>query len=400
MADSVRYAGRCWDGRCLEVRVKNGTIDEVNEVPEDASLPWLLPPLVDVQHNGALGVFLHRLAELGPEPLHHIARLQRRHGVGRCWLTTVSNPVTVLERMYEVIRDELAADRSLDTLYPGMFHEGIFMSPEDGWRGAHPRKYISPPDYALFERFDKASGGRIRLVNVAPEQPGGLDFIEQAVAAGKQVTLGHCCPDSETIGKAIDRGARWVTHFGNGAAPQMHRFLNPFWSYLSRQELSLMVICDGVHVPPEVMRTAFLTKSPDQIVPVSDASGFSGYPPGRYEGNDQAFEVSADGKLQLADSELLMGAWFQQDRCVEVLVDQLGMTLPEAWRQCSEVPAAAFGIDLPELVPGAEASFVLAHWDDGLVLDQSVQLGEPYLETPIRPTDASHDKLYGPGASR
>ncbi len=82
----------------------------------------------------------------------------------------------------------------------------------------------------------------------------------------------------------------------------------------------------------------------------------------------------------------MMGAWFQQDRCVEFLVESVGLTLADAWRQCSEIPAAMMGLKLPKLAPGEEASFVLAHWDKGLVLDQAVHFGQPVLEAPIRPS--------------
>ena len=104
------------------------------------------------------------------------------------------------------------------------------------------------------------------------------------------------------------------------------------------------------------------------------------------------FQVS---QVHFAGSELLAGAWFQQDRSVEWLVQTQGLSLREAWRQASEVPAGILGEDLPRLEVGQEASFVLATWDDGLIIHQSVHSGRPYLAPPIRTTDCETGEETG-----
>ena len=390
MSELASYAGRLADGTAVTLAVRDGRIEARTPLADCADLPWLLPPLVDVQQNGALGINFHALGEPGnEEAIYRIAHFLRCHGVGRCWLTIPSAPLLDVHRAYRTIGSVLDRDADLAALFCGIFHEGIFISPREGWRGAHPPHCILPPDYEMIRRFDEACGGRIRLVNAAPEEPGGLEFVSRAVADGKRVTLGHCCPDAATIGEAIARGARWVTHFGNGAATMIHRFRNPFWSYLERAELGCMVIADGFHLPPEVIRTALLCKGRAGCLPVSDASGYSGCPPGHYQhANYHDFVIEPSGLLHLAGSETLMGAWFQLDRGVEFFVQQLGYSLPEAWLQCSAVVAQAMGIGLPALAVGEEASFVVARWaGDGLQLVQSVHRGAPLLRRPLGTRD-------------
>lgn len=95
---------------------------------------------------------------------------------------------------------------------------------------------------------------------------------------------------------------------------------------------------------------------------------------------------------------MLAGAWFQLDRGVEFLVRNVGLSLPEAWRLCSEVPARLSGLTLPTFDPGQEASFVLARMDDeGLLLEQCVHHGEPYLDRPIRPVETVVEAVCGAG---
>ncbi len=386
MCQPSRYEGRLPNGTAVAVTVVGDRIGTVEAFPAASPLPYLLPVLVDLQQNGAFGTYYHQLAERGPERLREIVDLLRRHGVGRVQLTVPTYEFTKTVANYRLLDQLLNSDPDLATLYFGFFHEGNFMSPQDGWRGAHMQCWIEPPDYDRFRLLDEASGGRIRTVNVAPEEPGGLDFVERAAAAEKVVGLGHCCPDAATVAEAVARGARWVTHFGNGAATQIHRFRNPFWSFLAHPELTLSVICDGFHLPPDVVKAAMACRPVGGCVPISDASPYSGCAAGHYdEYGGHPFEIEPNGFIHLAGSELLHGAWFQQDRCVEWLVQNLGLSLPEAWLRCSEHPAAAAGLALPRPEPGQEASFVLAHWDSGLVIDQAVHCGRDYGS--CRPTD-------------
>lgn len=382
------YEGRCPGGGALRLNVSGGAIVSVESRPDDERLPWLLPVLVDLQHNGALGHFFTFMEEPDLEIMPAIMNHIRRHGVGRVRLTLITVEPARLEKTLRLLDRFLSADPDAAALFFEFFQEGLFISPADGWRGAHLPGAVINPDYDLFLKLDEASGGRIKAVNVAPEQPGGLDFISRAVADGRTVCLGHACPDTPAIREAAARGASVVTHFGNGSAPMIHRFKNPFWGFLDTPGLRLGLICDGCHLPPEVVGTAYRCKGADGCLPVSDSGGDAGKPPGIYrDGEGRAFEITSERRIVLAGSELMIGAWFQQDRCVEFLVEQLKLDLVEAWRRCSEVPAAAAGIRLPRPEAGEEASFVLARWQDGLVIEQAVHRGVPALKGPSRPSD-------------
>lgn len=364
----------------MEVEVRGTRIHRMRSLPgseHNAMLPYLLPVLVDLQHNGALGAYYGEVPRQGVQKLREIASFLRRRGVGRCLLTLVTQERTELDLVANFLGETLDADPDLERLFFGIFHEGVFVSPRDGWRGAHAPAWIERPDWNRLRELDDRTRGRIRLVNVAPEEPGGLKFIAQAVSAGKKVALGHCCPSDEVVDAAISCGASMVTHFGNGAASQIHRFENPFWTFLDRDELTLGVICDGFHLPGSVVRTAMKCKGRGKCLPVSDASGCSGLPAGTYDiVGGRRIKITPSGRVHMAaDPEILAGGWFQQDRSVEFLVRQAGFTFLEAWDQCSIIPAQALGIDLPKLAEGEEASFVLARWEEGLVIEQSVHGG-------------------------
>lgn len=364
----------------MEVEVRGSSIHRIRNLPIEARterLPYFLPVLVDLQHNGALGAYYGDIPRLGLAKLQEIAAFLRRNGVGRCLLTLVTQERSELDRVADYLGKFLDADPDLARLFFGIFHEGVFVSPREGWRGAHAPAWIERPDWSRLRELDDRTGGRIRLVNVAPEEPGGLKFIEQAVAAGKMVALGHCCPSDEVVDAAINSGASMVTHFGNGAASQIHRFENPFWTFLDREELTLGLICDGFHLPGSIVRTAMKCKGRAKCLPVSDASGCSGLASGAYDiVGGRSVRITPSGRVHLAtDAEILAGGWFQQNRSVEFLVREAGFTFLEAWDQCSRVPAKAVGLVLPEIAEGEEASFVLAQWNDEVVIEQAVHGG-------------------------
>ena len=372
---AVRYSGTLLQGGAVEFEVEKGIITSVTPVKDSPSLPWIMPVLVDLQQNGAMGYSFSTLKN--PEQLREITTALYRHGVGRVQATTVSVPVETLLDSLKIIKEECDRDPLLNKVIFGLFHEGIFMSFENGWRGDHDLECIKEPDWDLFRKIDDASGNRFITVNVGPEVPGAMEFISQAAAAGKKVSIGHCNPTAEQIREAADRGADRVTHFANGANPTIHRFKNPFWELLNNPKLKLGLICDGFHLPPEVVSVAMKIKGRENCLVVSDASGFSGLKPGIYGNGKRVLEPN--GFLHVIGQDILAGSSCQQNTCVNFLMKNLGFSLLQAWRQCSLIPAASVGLKLPEIKVGEEASFVIVNEKNNeAVIDRTVIMGTEY----------------------
>ena len=372
---AVRYAGTLLQGGAVEFEVENGVITSVAPIKDSPALPWIMPVLVDLQQNGAMGYSFSNLKS--PEELRAITETLYRHGVGRVQATTVSVPVETLTASMQLLARECDNDPVLNKVIFGLFHEGIFMSFEEGWRGDHDLECIKKPDWDLFRKIDDASGNRFVTINTAPEVPGAMEFISQAVAAGKKISLGHCNPTTDEIREAVERGADRVTHFANGASPLVHRFKNPFWEFLNNYNLKLGLICDGFHLPPETVSVALKIKEPEKCLPVSDASSYSGLQPGIY-GNGKR-QLEANGYLHVIGKDILAGSSCQQNTCVNFLMQKLGFSFPKAWRQCSLIPARSVGLTLPEIKVGDEASFVICREENKTaVIDRTVIMGTEY----------------------
>ena len=371
------FRGLTLEHEAVELQVENGYIVKRQTIPADPLMPRLLPCLVDLQHNGALGYSYNNLKEEdGEKELETIASHLLKNGVGRVLATFTTTDYSILYTGATAINKILSNNKKLDTLFCGIFHEGVFISPEYGWRGGHQPQFIRKPDWEIFSRLNEFSGNRIKMVNLAPEVEGALDFIPKAVSSGIKVALGHCNPDAQTIHKAADLGASLITHFANGAAPQIHRFNNPFWGFLDDSRLHPGLVGDGFHLPPEVVRTVLRCKGIENCFMVSDANIYSGCAPGLYHRvGGQDCVVEENGYFHVAGEEILAGAWFQQNRCVEYLTSKCLVAFDDAWKLASTIPAKLLGIDLPNLSEGSEATFVVYNHDK---IEKTIFRGEQW----------------------
>ena len=359
MSEST-YKGILLNGDAVELNIKGSVISSVRPAEKIPGMPRLLPALVDTQQNGALTYAYNNMTEESAPDLYKIAGHLKKNCVGRVLATFTTTDYPRLERAAAALGKIFDEDQTLGTLFAGIFHEGVFISPDKGWRGGHAPEFIMPPDYERFSHLNELSGGKVKVVNVAPETEGALDFIKKASACGIKVALGHCHPDADTIHRAADNGASMVTHFANGSAPEIHRFNNPFWGFLDDDRLRLGLVGDGFHLMPEVVRTAIKCKGPENCFMVSDANIYSGCAPGLYHrigGLDCVIEPN--GFIHVAGQEILAGAYFQQNRCVEFLTQKCKIDFETAWKMCSVYPAQTAGIDLPMLKAGDEATFVV-----------------------------------------
>ena len=122
----------------------------------------------------------------------------------------IVHQLKTLARAFEI-------DPFVRKMCPGIHLEGPYISPEDGPRGVHPRDFVRPPRWEEAERFQEVSGGRIRIITLAPEMEGAIPFIEASAARGMVIGLGHTHAEEAVLEEAVRAGARISCHLGNGA---------------------------------------------------------------------------------------------------------------------------------------------------------------------------------------
>ena len=355
--DSVH--ARCVaDGRWVRIRIDGPTIVEVKPTeapgPAPRGEPWVAPALWDLQTNGRHGVS-YSDPEIRPEQVREIVLAQDALGTARCCPTLISAPVEAMRRGVRAIATACEGDPEVAHRVLGIHLEGPFLSPVDGYRGAHPFEAIRDPDWGLFQSLQDASGGRVVLLTLAPERPGALDLIRKVADSGVVVAIGHSAADPETIAEAVGAGARLSTHLGNGIAAELPRHPNPIWTQAADDRLCASLIADGHHLDDAVLRVLARAKGAERTILVSDASPLAGLPAGTYG----PWAIEDSGRVVVAGTPYLAGANRPLTSGIERLMTAAGFSLAEAFGAASEQPARLLGRTPPTIDEGATADLIV-----------------------------------------
>lgn len=219
-----------------------------------------------------------------------------------------------LTLMSRVIREE-----PFNKHIPGFHIEGPFLSEKEGARGAHNQAWIRKPDIAFFDRLNKWSGEKIKLLTIAAETEGAEQLCRYVTGLGISVSLGHQMAGEEDLSRLADAGARALTHLGNGLPASILRHDNPLWAGLAEERLTAMVITDGHHIPRSLIKTTIRTKGVSNVCIVSDASPIAGLPPGIYNTLGNNVVLDASGKLFNPDTGYLVGSSAMMIDCMNYL---------------------------------------------------------------------------------
>ncbi len=371
-------------GQPVELTVRGGTIEAVKAnpcQPHDVAQPvaeFVAPAFFDLQINGCLGHDFSS-ASLTVEAIGEVVAACHRHGIGGLCPTLITNSFDALRHGFQTLCQAVEQDRGVARALPCFHLEGPYISVEDGPRGAHPREHVRPPDWHEFQRLQEAAGGRIRLVTLAPEHDGALEFIERLTQAGVVVAIGHTAASSGRIREAVTAGARLSTHLGNGCHAFLPRHDNYLWEQLASDDLWASLICDGHHLPAALIRVMLRVKTPARTILTCDASPLAGLPPGRYPRWGHEIDVLPTGKIVVSKLGVLGGSAAFTDRCVAHAIRAGGVSLKDAVDMASERPRQLLGLPGVRLQPGMPADLVLFDLDAGgeLHIRQTLIGGEP-----------------------
>jgi N-acetylglucosamine-6-phosphate deacetylase len=303
-----------------------------------------VPGFVDLQVNGFAGVDFNAVGSCTTDSVTRALDAMRATGVTRCLPTIITSSV-----------DHFAACARVLTRHPnptgaiaGIHMEGPYISPLDGFRGAHPREHCVAASVDDFSRRQEAADGRIVLVTLAPEVPGAIALIEHLVARGIRVALGHTAATSDQIRDAVAAGATLSTHLGNGCAATLPRHPNIIWEQLAHDGLFASFIVDGHHLPAATVKAMMRAKTPARCMLVTDAITAAGCPPGIYSLGGLQVELNAAGRISPANvpgASHLAGSALSMDRAIGLTVRFTGLPLDEVLKMATTTPAAFIGIE-------------------------------------------------------
>lgn len=324
-------------------------VDLTTGTPNGSDETWAAP-FFDIHVHGAV---THDFMASSHAEMDVIGRFLASHGTAFYLPTTVTTSLETTLSALDRIAARIEAMPTPDAATPvGIHLEGPFLCPAK--RGVHPLHQILPPDLATFDRFQQAARGHIRLITLAPEMPGGLDFIHHATAAGIRVSLGHSNANTAEAQAAIAAGAVSATHTFNAMRSLDHREPGLAAVVLDTPSLYAEAIVDGIHVHPAMIRFWLRMKGEHRAILVTDGMSATGMPEGRYKLGDMDVEVR-DGVC--LSGGVLAGSVLTQDQAVANLKKIAETSLAAAVGLASHNPAEMMGMaHLTEFAPGSPAN--------------------------------------------
>ena len=338
----------------------------------DAGGCYVIPGLIDIHTHGG------RDADAGDgsqDALETLSRYYASEGV-TSWCPTTG---TLHEE--PLVKAVKAASRFIRPVngakLAGFNLEGPFLSP--GRAGAQDPMALHLPDVSYFNRINESSGGIVRLVSVAPELDGAMEFIKE-VSKTATVSLGHTNADYDVCVKAFENGASHITHSFNCMQGIHHRDPGTIPAALECGATAEL-ITDGLHIHPAIVRMT-VNLFGNSLCFITDSLRCAGMPDGNYTlGNLNVTKIG--GRAVLTETlpkvgtvsnkaPTLAGSAIHLMEGIRRAVS-FGVSLEQAVHAATIVPARVIGCsrEIGSLVKGKAADFV--------ILDRNLQVKAVYI---------------------
>jgi N-acetylglucosamine-6-phosphate deacetylase len=243
----------------------------------------------------------------------------------------------------------------------GIHLEGPFISKEK--KGAFNPKWLRLPSMEEAEAVLAAGQGWIRQMTLAPELPDAGQIAALYREAGVVVSLGHTNSDYESASAALKGNFTHVTHTFNAQSGFHHRKPGVFGAILTSDQITAEVIADTIHSHPGAIKILVRCLGTDRIALITDAMAGAGLPDGTYDLVGQRVTVK-DGHATLADGTI-SGSTILLNQCVHNINQQVGVSLLEAVKMASLIPARAMGFAnrLGNIAVGKQADLTIIDQD-------------------------------------
>ena len=368
------------DGRFVRggFSVENGQFAHVLEdVPgpaEDLDGALVIPGLVDIHVHGCAGADFSDGDYAG---LVRMARYLARRGVTSFAPASMTLPYDALDKAFHAaarLRREGLADGAR---LMGIQMEGPFLSREK--RGSQNPAYLRLPDWDRFLRLYDAAEGLLRIVDVAPELPGAVEFTRRA-SEKCRVSVAHTAAGYDQAAAVFDAGATHLTHLFNAMSGIHHRHPGPIGAASERENVTAELICDGIHVHPSAVRMAFRL-FPGRICLISDALRCCGMADGSYSLGGQ--EILLSGGVARLTGGAIAGSAADLYQCMRRAVS-FGIPREQAVWAATALPARVIGreSETGAIADGRAADFVIC---GGELEPEAVYLGGKRLEQSVGP---------------
>ncbi|MCL2362676.1 MAG: N-acetylglucosamine-6-phosphate deacetylase [Defluviitaleaceae bacterium] len=328
----------------------------------DANGLYISPGFIDTHLHGGGG---YDVMDADADGLVEIARIHRKHGCTAFLATTLTAPTeqiqAAIRNVHKVMNSDYNGARIL-----GIHLEGPCFSMK--FKGAQNPKYLALPSPELFDQFDQGLG-IIRRISMAPELKGAFEAAKAYASKGVNISIAHSEADFACVKESVRHGFSHITHMYNGMSylisPDYYCQAGVAEAGLLLDELTVEVIADGKHMPPEILQLIYKCKGPDRMLLTTDATRPTNMPEGKYDLSGLDVLVT-DGVAMLTDHTSFAGSVATCDKLLRFAYKECGFKLHEAVKMASLNHAKIINMDheIGSIKRGKRADIIL--FDDDI----------------------------------
>lgn len=348
-----------------DIGIENGKIafigndDSIESIGEFNGI--VLPGFIDQHIHGAGGA---DAMDGTIEALQTISETVAKEGTTAFLATTMTQSKQNISNALAAVKQIIEEKNYQGAEILGVHLEGPFIAKD--YIGAQPLEYVVDPDIAAFAEYQKAAGGFIRSVTLAPEVSGGYALVEYLKNSGVNAQVGHSGAGFEEVAEAEKHGLAGVTHTYNAQSKLHHREVGVVGSAMLLDGLYTEIICDTIHVSVPAIQLLIKNKPHGKVVAITDAMRAKGLSDGVSELGGQTVYVK-NGEARLANGALA-GSILKMNDAIKNLVTVIGVPFADAVDFATINPAKALGLD------GERGSIAVGKRADFTVLDESFEV--------------------------
>ncbi len=356
--------------RIHDLCFENGIISDnsADEFAEDCTDCYIVPGLIDIHIHGAMGF---DNMDLSYEAVNTISYFLAKNGVTTFLPTLITQSKKWLTNAAVNIKS--AKERGVTGAdIAGIYMEGPYFSAKH--KGAHDENFLRAPSCEEFDEIYERCGGLVKIIGIAPELDGAIDFIK-AEKNRVKISIGHTDADYETAMSAIDAGATQLIHTFNAMRPFLHREPNAIGAAFD-SNIFCECICDGFHLSPAAVRLIYKAVGENRMILITDAVRAAGMADGKYELG--GLPITVTGGKAYTQTGAIAGGTSTLFKCVKKAVE-FGIPLEKAVMMASKTPARAIGLfhDRGSISVGKRADLLVLNKD--LTVRKVILNGKPLL---------------------
>ncbi|TYR79747.1 N-acetylglucosamine-6-phosphate deacetylase [Priestia megaterium] len=352
------------------MKVENGKITEIGPVDQytadstDLLIEYspsfaLIPGAIDIHIHGAANA---DAMDATSDALNTMARTLPKEGTTSFLATTMTQSPEAVERALTAAGQFIDGQaKTAQAEVIGIHLEGPFISPKRA--GAQPPDHIIDPDVSLYQKWQQAANGHIKLVTLAPEQPNGLTLTAHLKETNVVASIGHSDATYEEVSQAIQAGANHITHLYNGMRGLHHREPGVLGAAYLREELFTELIVDGIHCRPEMVKLAYDQITSDRMILITDSLRAKWLKNGTYDLGGQPVQVN-DTRATLADGTLA-GSILKMNDAIKNMISYTKCDMEDIIKMTAVNPAKQLNVfdRKGSLAVGKDADFVILNKD-------------------------------------